>query len=709
MKKLVSFLILPTFFLTACGAEEVAPEAVVPDPVVKTMDLTETPQYEITEIGTLKAGQEVDLIAQSAGRISDLTVKLGDSVALDQTLALIKADETNNVAQINLNNAQNQLTNAEQSLAYNKANNQDPIYRAQLRVQSLNDLLGKLNRNLNELVAQNANTEQSLLIQRDTVNLNSELAQTTNSNLNLQLGQGSDDLTTTAKTTLDGIFVNLDSNLANINSLLNPDDQNSVSTSDIADGLGENDYSELSDAVDAYNNYRWNLVGAKANFEAELPLSNNDAQFALIEAKQRVDEMRILLAETREMLAQSEATESLPAPTLEAYRSVISGAEAATLGDLAKLDALSQSVNSFDLEGSTQLAGAQTSESIGYNQLAEADNALNKFYLTSTSSVNDLQAQIQQTQLDLQAAQADLTTAARTAVLMDSAKDLEVNSLNNQVLLAQNNVDGNKITSKLEGVISELTVENGDYVGPGTHVGKVIRSQEMTVVFYLSEENALRTGVGSPFTFSLADGQEYSGTIARIAPAADPINKKVKVEGVVENTGSQLKAETLVNVHLDVSTGTFDPNTLYIPMNAIIFGQNEEYVYVIENEMAIKKPIVIGPIFENWVEVVSGLNQGEMLIVEGQRNLPPEGGIKVNYGQVLEETPSTEPEGNAPTEEKITAPETEPETELDSTPEVAVPNADELLMETSTAQPLPVNETGEELYPIPENTNLGTK
>ncbi len=707
MKKILATFLLPILFLSACKAEEVAPEAVVPDTVVKTMDLSQAPTYEVTEIGTLKAGQESDLIAQAGGNLSALNVKLGDAVLANQTLALIGADKPNSAARISVENAELQLKNAQQNLALNKANNQDGVIKAQLRVQSLNTTMNRLNGTLAELNAQNANTQTSLEIQRSTLVQNIQLSNITSSNLQSQLQQNSGGLVTSAKTTLDGVFVNLDSNLARVESILNPNNSSSVSTSDLNGGLGEQDYGQLLDAIDTYNNYRWNLNSAKSNYEGNLPLSEGTVEFTALEAKQRVDEVRLLLAETREMLNASVSNELLPAQALEGYKANIGGAEAVTLGDLMKLDALSQSISSFKIEENGKIAGSQTNQVLANNQLAEADNALQKFYLTRDAAVKDLQTKIQQTQLELQGAKADLASAGRTAGLLNSSKDLELSTLNNQVRLVQNGLEDGKIMAKMDGVISELTVENGDYVSPGTRIGKIAQLKQITVVFYLSEEKAKQVSLGQEFTFATSSnsGQEFKGMINKIAPSADPMNKKIQIEGLVENSATNLKPETFVNIYLDLSQQVFDSSKIYVPMKAIIFGQNEKYVYVIENEMAVKREIEIGEMFGEWVEVMTGLNKSDRLIVEGQRNLPPEGNVKVNDGQTP--TPNDQAEelienSQAPNDSASSADQSVNNSDLNQTV-----SPDELLEQTpnlgvNNSMTNTADQTSKELYPLPE-------
>lgn len=701
MKKLI-FLLLPLFVLTACNKQEVVSVPVAaPLPIVKTLDLSQAPTYQISEIGNLQAGQEVDLIAKSAGTLSDLTVKPGDQVTANQVLATIGADRPGNAAQINLENAQLQLNNAQQNVGSTKANNFEGVTKAQVRVQSLNATLDKLYRNLNELLAQNANTQQSLELQQSTVQQGDQFSNTSYDNLISQLNHAEQSQLQNVKTALDGVFVNLDSNVARVENMLDPDHTGYVIASNLPSGLNEADYFYQSDVVNDYNSYRGNFIAAKNSYQAQLPLNESNVELVLLEAHQRVDELRMLLASMRELLNHTPTSDTLPQAILDGYRASISAAEAATLGDLSKLDALFQAIANFKLDRQSKLASAQNGQTSSASKVSEAQNALDKFYITSNAAVSDLQAQINQTQLDLAVAQSDLNTAARTAGIQNSAKDLEIGNLQNQVRLAQNALVDNKITTPIQGKISELTAENGDYVSPGTKIGRVIQTDHLSVIFYLSEVNAQKVSLGQNFTFHTAvnAAQEWAGTITKIAPSADPTNKKVKVEGMIQGLDNELLPQTFVTVTLDVSLMTFDPAKIYVPMNAVLFGQNENFVYTVENEMVVKKSVQIGDIFDDWVEITQGLTKVDRVIVDGQRSLPPEGGVKVNYGQALsdDQSPMNNDQSTNSNSDQNTVP--------------VIPNDNNIISPEDLLEVNPqTSSSSSNLYPVPAGTeNLGTR
>ena len=114
---------------------------------------------------------------------------------------------------------------------------------------------------------------------------------------------------------------------------------------------------------------------------------------------------------------------------------------------------------------------------------------------------------------------------------------------------------------------------------------------------------------------------EIEGFVQKIAPAVDSVSKKMQVEAVVKNENFALKPETFVNVRLDVSDAVFDAAKLYIPLNSILVGQNEQHVFVLEDDVARKRKVEIGDITDKWVEIKTGLSKTDLLISAGQRNV----------------------------------------------------------------------------------------
>lgn len=631
MKKVLALPLAASLLLSACSPQ-IVEETAAPKPSVKVFDLSQSPAYEVREIGQIKAAQEVELIAQASGTIGKIQKNVGDAVVDGDLIAVIDFDESNNPARVNFDNAQIQLSNAQANYDQVRANNQDSITRSQLRVQTLRETLERLNRNLDELKVSNQSTETTLNLQLENAEKNLNTAQVNYENLIAQFEQSWEDLLKSTETSLNSVLTSLSINFESIEEIINPDNRGYFTVSDLNSGLGAGKSSTRSGVVNDYNELRIAFPNAKEAYQTYLPISEGNVNFAIRDVRDSTESMRTFASEVRSMLNNSVDNSQLSETELTSYTSSIGTIETSILSNIATLDALEKSLADFKLNRVSQISTSENNTVISSNQLADAKNAVIQFETTSQGSVQDLESQIVSTQNDLLSSEADLASAQRNAGISNNSVNLEIRTLNNQLRLAQDSLNNNQLTSPITGLLSEFTVDEGDYVSIGTNLGKVIQSESVKIVFYLSKENAGALSVGQPFGFTttINDGREFTGNITKIAPAADPINKKIKIEGSTDNSDLYLKPEMYINLSLDLSDQTFDQSRVYAPMNAVLFNQSSQFVYVLEEGRAQKRQVEVGEVYGSWIEVMSGITQADQLIIEGQRNLPFAGDVEVN-------------------------------------------------------------------------------
>jgi hypothetical protein len=61
--------------------------------------------------------------------------------------------------------------------------------------------------------------------------------------------------------------------------------------------------------------------------------------------------------------------------------------------------------------------------------------------------------------------------------------------------------------------------------------------------------------------------------------------------------------------------------SIIIPREALVGSIKDAKVFVVDNGIAHERKIIIGSVYENMLQVVSGLNNGEVIVVNGQNNL----------------------------------------------------------------------------------------
>ncbi|NJN35137.1 MAG: efflux RND transporter periplasmic adaptor subunit [Saprospiraceae bacterium] len=188
-----------------------------------------------------------------------------------------------------------------------------------------------------------------------------------------------------------------------------------------------------------------------------------------------------------------------------------------------------------------------------------------------------------------------------------------------QIELTKQQIANANIVAPLSGTISAKNIKRGEYINPGVIIASItnISNVKATVFVEQSVVYKLKLNQTSILTSSFMPNRRFSGTIIYISPKADA-NHNYQVDLLLKNTDVALKAGTDMMASFGSSeTG----NVLQIPKNALVAEKDEFFVYVIENNQAVGKPIQIGNILNGKVEVLSGLKEGDNVITNGQINI----------------------------------------------------------------------------------------
>jgi membrane fusion protein, multidrug efflux system len=210
---------------------------------------------------------------------------------------------------------------------------------------------------------------------------------------------------------------------------------------------------------------------------------------------------------------------------------------------------------------------------------------------------------------------------------LDNAKtnyEAAVNSLEQ----SEKQLTYTKILAPISGTITEKKCEVGAYVNTGSAIGYIVNISKLKVKINVSESSVylIKVGDNTYITTDVYPGVTFSGKISYISPTGDEShNYPVEVE-IENNSKHPLKAGTFVNVKIDISSSG---NKLFIPREALQGSVKDAQIFVAENNIAKLKKIVIGSQNNDYLEVLSGLNEGEQVITSGQVNLSDNKPIKI--------------------------------------------------------------------------------
>ena len=186
--------------------------------------------------------------------------------------------------------------------------------------------------------------------------------------------------------------------------------------------------------------------------------------------------------------------------------------------------------------------------------------------------------------------------------------------------LAQLNLEHTSIKSPIGGVISERFVKVGNMIGTDQQVYRVTDFNPLQAILHVPEHEMakIRKDQRAELRVDALPNQTFAGHVERISPVVDASTGTFKVTVYVDETKGMLRPGMFGRVKIVYDTRE---NTRMIPKSAVMSEDLAQSVYVIRDSLAFKKAIKTGYTNGVNVEVIEGLEDGEMVVTIGQGSL----------------------------------------------------------------------------------------
>ena len=270
-------------------------------------------------------------------------------------------------------------------------------------------------------------------------------------------------------------------------------------------------------------------------------------------------------------------------------------------------------------------------------------------YNQAVAQLNASQANLEKVQQDAdryeelgkQDAVAQQTVQHAMADLQTAKKQVEAAKAN--VSAVQVNLRYSTIYAPLSGTIGISEVKVGASVSPGSTNLNTISSDNPIAVDVAVDQNLIpfierenkkdqKLKFDSTFTFVLSDGSKYPypGKIFIIDRAVDPQTATIKVRLLFDNPENFLKAGMSGNLKI---LNNSSHESLMIPYKATIEQMAEYFVYVVNADTVAQRKVALGQRIRNMAIVRSGLQENEVIVLDGVQKLRDGSKVKVGVQQ----------------------------------------------------------------------------
>ncbi|HUL43961.1 MAG TPA: efflux RND transporter periplasmic adaptor subunit [Bacteroidota bacterium] len=197
-----------------------------------------------------------------------------------------------------------------------------------------------------------------------------------------------------------------------------------------------------------------------------------------------------------------------------------------------------------------------------------------------------------------------------------------------QFVTARREFNDTRIATPISGIVTARPADVGTYVQRGTVVANVVDISRLKVRLNVAEREVFRLKVGDKVevTTDVYPGTMFAGAIHTVSAKGDEAHT-YPVEIMLDNPRSHpLKAGMFAAVRFAELSGS---DVLAIPREALLGSMKNPQVYVLSQGTAHVRDIVIGSEYGNLLEVLSGLQEQDSVVVGGQNNLKDNAAVKI--------------------------------------------------------------------------------
>jgi multidrug efflux system membrane fusion protein len=269
------------------------------------------------------------------------------------------------------------------------------------------------------------------------------------------------------------------------------------------------------------------------------------------------------------------------------------------------------------------------------------------------------QALLDNSKLDLERYKGAIATDAIPKQQLDTQTALVAQ---NQAAIKQDtaNVDNAKlqltyakVTAPISGVVGLRLVDPGNIVHASDSNGMIVitQLQPITVLFTIPEDNLpqvtqkLRAGAHLTVDAYNRDSSKKlaSGVLTTLDNQIDNSTGTSKLKAVFDNTDNSLFPQQFVNIRLLVDTLG---NQLVVPNVAVQNGQQGTFVYVVDDDSKVHlKPVQVGITTDKLSDILSGITDGDRVVIDGTDRLIEGGQVRVRKAGELDNPPGYDDSG----------------------------------------------------------------
>jgi RND family efflux transporter MFP subunit len=195
--------------------------------------------------------------------------------------------------------------------------------------------------------------------------------------------------------------------------------------------------------------------------------------------------------------------------------------------------------------------------------------------------------------------------------------------------IAQMELERTKIRAPFAGIISDIKVSPQENISPGRELFTLVDISQIKVQAKVleSEIGKMKVGYEAALRFSAYPGQTFKGHVEAVSPIINPEDRTCAVHIAVENPQEEIKPG--MHAEVEIAADIYK-DRLLVPQEAVLVRGGRKLVFAVEEGLAKWRYIEVGLENKDYAEVLDGVKEGEMVIVEGHFTLAHDARVQVS-------------------------------------------------------------------------------
>lgn len=292
--------------------------------------------------------------------------------------------------------------------------------------------------------------------------------------------------------------------------------------------------------------------------------------------------------------------------------------------DLAESEASLANARAGLASAKARLTAAEARLALARQELARLER-LRKSAAFSQARYDDKTQEAAAARSDVEAAHADIAEAASR---IDQSK-AQIQRARANLRLAEDDLDHATVRAPFAGVITQRHTEIGAYLEVGAGVVALLNDTEMEIEADVPFTRLAGLAPGAEVAFRLDDGRPRVALVRALGVEENPSTRTRRVRFTPRFEGETGPLADGQSVTLALPLGPSRMVTT-VHKDAVVHGEGGAIVFVVGNGVAERRPVTLGTAIGDRLEVTSGLEPGELVVVRGNERLIP--GQPVTFG-----------------------------------------------------------------------------